>query len=277
MQKAVKYCYSLVIGLCSVALLASLSVAQTLIADPPAEGPPGTWTYSYNVFNTTSTPVTIKKITIEDGPEIPATPVSAPSGWTLFQGPDDKIGWENASGTTIPGNSDFGPFSYKVKRPPRDSNWEIVRSDNSSKTGGPVPSAVPVELLSFSAQAEAGKVILRWATASETENLGFFVYRSDNAEHGFMPIHRDIILGAGNSSRQQNYSWVDETVEPGKTYYYKLADVDYNGNVELHGPISITAGKVPSDYILKQNYPNPFNPRTTIQFTLPEAGEVTLA
>ncbi len=32
----------------------------------------------------------------------------------------------------------------------------------------------------------------------------------------------------------------------------------------------------PDKYSLNQNYPNPFNPTTTIQFSLPKAGEVTL-
>ena len=33
---------------------------------------------------------------------------------------------------------------------------------------------------------------------------------------------------------------------------------------------------IPSAYILKQNYPNPFNPTTTIEYTLPERGYVTI-
>jgi hypothetical protein len=35
-------------------------------------------------------------------------------------------------------------------------------------------------------------------------------------------------------------------------------------------------GFLPKSYVLKQNYPNPFNSATTIEFALPEEGEVTL-
>ena len=35
-------------------------------------------------------------------------------------------------------------------------------------------------------------------------------------------------------------------------------------------------GQIPTDYMLSQNYPNPFNPTTTIQYSLPAAGMVTL-
>jgi hypothetical protein len=40
--------------------------------------------------------------------------------------------------------------------------------------------------------------------------------------------------------------------------------------------INVTSTEIPSNYSLSQNYPNPFNPVTKINFSLPEAAEVTL-
>ncbi|MCX6165140.1 MAG: T9SS type A sorting domain-containing protein [Ignavibacteriae bacterium] len=44
----------------------------------------------------------------------------------------------------------------------------------------------------------------------------------------------------------------------------------------LTNAISHKVEEVPSGYILSQNYPNPFNPTTSIKFSIPKSGFVTL-
>jgi len=146
-----------------------------------------------------------------------------------------------------------------------------------------VDSSLPVTLTSFTATAGDGKVTLRWITESEIENLGFNIYRSTNsnppAGGQFLIINDELIPGAGNSSSRHEYEYLDKDVTNGVTYCYKLEDVDYSGNTELHGPVSATPMKkaAPSEFCLYPNYPNPFNPVTAISYDLPEEGYVELS
>ena len=138
--------------------------------------------------------------------------------------------------------------------------------------------SLPVELTSFTATAGDGVVTLRWTTESEIENLGFNIYRSTNYNVKFLMINDGLISGAGNSSTRHEYEYVDNGLTNGVTYWYKLEDVDYSGNTELHGPVSATSieSAFPAEFRLYPNYPNPFNPVTTISYDLPDDGLVEL-
>ena len=135
---------------------------------------------------------------------------------------------------------------------------------------------IPVELSSFEAVAIPGKIVLRWTTQTETENLGFDILRSTSMDGPYQKINTDIIKGAGTSASANNYVYEDEDIEDHQTYYYKLIDIDLSGTFTVHGPVSAVAVTTPSDYSLEQNYPNPFNPETTIRFTLRESGFVSM-
>ncbi len=134
---------------------------------------------------------------------------------------------------------------------------------------------VPVELSAFSGAFVDNAVKLEWTTQSETENLGFHIYRSETENGQYTRINSDLIPGAGTSQTAHSYQYIDQTAQVGKTYYYKLADVNYNGHMNMNGPIKVQSA--PSSYGLEQNYPNPFNPKTVITFKQKEAGEVDLA
>jgi len=89
-------------------------------------------------------------------------------------------------------------------------------------------SALPVEMLFFSAKAVNNEYIqLDWATASEINNLGFELQRSYNGVD-FETI--TFIAGAGNSNQNIYYTYNDYNVEKNTYYYYRLKQIDYDGN-----------------------------------------------
>lgn len=89
--------------------------------------------------------------------------------------------------------------------------------------------SLPVELSSFTAISTDKGVILRWRTMSETNNLGFNVYRSRTQEGDYIRITPTLIKGHGTDATPHDYSFLDETAEVGKTYFYYIEDTDFSG------------------------------------------------
>jgi len=141
-------------------------------------------------------------------------------------------------------------------------------------------NSLPVEMTSFDVKAGYGKVSLSWKTASEVNNAGFYVKRSVEENGNFIQLNSKMIDGVegGNSSVENSYSYVDNTVEEETTYYYKIVSVDMDGTVHENasGIVSVTTKRVPRVFSLNQNYPNPFNPTTFFNFSVPKEGRISL-
>ena len=130
---------------------------------------------------------------------------------------------------------------------------------------------MPVELISFTAQADNRNVILRWITATELNNNGFEIQRGvENSD--FVTI--GFVRGSGTTTTQNDYSYTDNDLVDSK-YFYRLKQVDFSGIYEYSNIVEIDVRDL-DEYALEQNYPNPFNPTTNIGYVLKEKNDVKL-
>ena len=173
-------------------------------------------------------------------------------------------------------------------------SWHTTSTGFSRGNGSPLTEtltgdgdiSLPVSLTAFSATPEADKIVLKWTTQSEVNNLGFEVYRSGEETGAYAMIasfeNTPALQGGGNSNTAREYTYEDAILSNGGTYWYQIADVDYQGVRTFHGPVSAQAPDlIPEAYALRPNYPNPFNPETTIRFEVPadpaSNGKIALA
>jgi|GEM_PF-738627 hypothetical protein len=141
---------------------------------------------------------------------------------------------------------------------------------------------VAAELASFVADFKlSNEVLLEWAVASQTNNLGWEVYRSeDNRQFGKVG---DLIFGDGTIDEYKIYSFTDGNLPQVGALYYYLKQIDLDGTVTrsdvieiLVAPTAVEQRVLPTVTTLLQNYPNPFNPETNISFDLSEEAVVSL-
>jgi hypothetical protein len=147
--------------------------------------------------------------------------------------------------------------------------WFASDPDSGYSVDNLSPS-VPEELM---ATESASGVELTWKSNSEHDFNYYIIYRDIQSD--FELIEPFVYT--------TNRTFVDSTVEVGKTYYYKITATDFSGNEsESSEEVSVLITSVqsilnkPTDYALAQNYPNPFNSETIIQYQLLKSGMVEL-
>lgn len=112
-------------------------------------------------------------------------------------------------------------------------------------TGGTITTdacnPTAVELRSFSAERAKWAINLKWVTVSESDNLGFNIFRAASPRGPKHKVNKELIptLTYPGSLVGSAYSFVDRSVVPDKVYYYWLQDVDIYGHKTMHGPIKV--------------------------------------
>jgi hypothetical protein len=91
-----------------------------------------------------------------------------------------------------------------------------------------------IDIVRFQAKGKLLRIAIKWETASEIDTAGYNIYRADSADGNYAKINGAQIPAKGSATEGAAYKFVDWSVESGKTYYYKLQDVDTSGTKTFH-------------------------------------------
>jgi hypothetical protein len=165
-----------------------------------------------------------------------------------------------------------GKTSLEMKQQSTFSDWDFsqIWAINSSVNNG-YPylinsgvATLPVELSAFNAVAmSADFVSIQWTTQSESNLIGYHVYRSDDNVLSHTIRLTNSVIYAANSSTTQDYTFTDSEILPDQIYYYWLQSVESDGSSTYFGPVSVkTLTENPSENVpeitqILSVYPNP--------------------
>lgn len=129
--------------------------------------------------------------------------------------------------------------------------------------------SLPIELMTFDGESNTSGNQLWWETASERNNSHFEIESSTDGTHwGKIGSQK----GAGNSTQLLAYSFLDR--EPASDLmYYRLKQIDFDGNYSFSNPISI---KAPAFNGVTFS-PNPTNDVLEIRINAPKKGLYTIS
>lgn len=159
-------------------------------------------------------------------------------------------------------------------------------SDQTSFRALPLSShttALSIGLTSMDAWAHGDDAVtLRWKTASERNNAGFWVQRrtaedqpttgadrsSDTmAGAGWRPVGQ--VSGHGTTDQPQSYRYTDDSLPyDADSLSYRVKQVGTDGAVSFSDPVTVARGAVSGLHLL-EIHPNPASQKATVHFAVP--------
>ncbi|MFM9055432.1 MAG: T9SS type A sorting domain-containing protein [Bacteroidota bacterium] len=106
-----------------------------------------------------------------------------------------------------------------------------------------IGTVLPVELLSFLAIPNQRTVLLKWSTATESNNDFFTI---DHSHDGINFSQLTTVPGAGNSTTPLNYEGIHALPFDGYNYYI-LKQTDFDGSSKTYGPVVVFFDKEASN------------------------------
>lgn len=177
------------------------------------------------------------------------------NGSIVVQGTFNKTGSQgsyNGSGSVYAGayTGDAGNLVPDTQEKDTDSELQADLPDIFDFLQGNGNTPLPVELISFKAQAVGDDILISWSTATEFNNSHFTLERSKDGLE-FRELAQ--VAGKGTSSIRQDYSFTDSNPSLGLSYY-RLSQTDYDGTTEVFKAISVVFDGPSNSFSV---YPNP--------------------
>jgi len=185
-----------------------------------------------------------------------------------------------------------------LKRPDSNNPWELlgVHEDGEISIDGEIVSRrrllsgfsdfiisggeenpLPIELTSFVVDKNDINPELKWSTATEKNNYGFYIQKSFITSTQLDTVWNEIefVRGAGNAYESKSYSFIDKSIHEAGKYLYRLTQTDFDGMQTIYGPIEFISENPEVTGFAGAN-PNPFNPSTVLNFQISKAAKVTI-
>jgi hypothetical protein len=164
-------------------------------------------------------------------------------------------------------------FTFGNQYQPELSRTAIYGYGQFAVGSDSIMNPLPVSLLSFNGTRKAGNVELKWRTAAEQNNAGFYVERSADGRT-FESI--SFVKGTGNSNTVTSYNHIDKNAfasAGSKTIYYRLKQTDLNGSFTYSNTIKLIGE---NDVLTSVSvYPNPVQGEVNVRLSAVQSSAVT--